>query len=101
MHTGGGQLETVDPASCPSAGKVEQVLKLGGPETDMGAATMHSPDPGTVGLRDGVLLRSRRFTLEDCIGKQGVQCGEGCGFPNTTARDVGAGKSPTFDTGAG
>jgi len=51
MHTGGGQLETVDPASCPSALPGRAGIELGGPENGHGPAGLRdSLDPGTFGL---------------------------------------------------
>ena len=51
LHTGGGQLEAVDPASCPSARPGRPGIELGGPENGPWPPRLRdSPDPGTSGL---------------------------------------------------
>jgi len=51
LHTGGGQLETVDPASRPSSRPSRAGIELGEPENGHGPARLRdSLDPGTSGL---------------------------------------------------
>ena len=51
LYTSGGQLETVDPASRPSARPGRAGIELGGPENGYGPARLRdSLDPGTSGL---------------------------------------------------